>query len=67
MVICGKKQKNCQAAEMTAGDCRIWLSLDSSNGLILSAQVGKRVDRILEELVISTKGRTDCRDWNTDG
>ena len=52
---------------MTAGDCWIWLSLASSNGLILAARVGKRVDRILEELVVSTEGKTDCVDWKTDG
>lgn len=27
----------------------------------------KRVDVILEELVVSTEGKTDCLDWNTDG
>lgn len=52
---------------MTAGDCWIWLSLAKDNGLILAARVGKRVDAILSELVVSTEGKTDCLDWNTDG
>ena len=29
--------------------------------------MGKRTDAILEELVVSTEGKTDCLDWNTDG
>ncbi len=50
-----------------AGDCWIWLSLASDSGLILAARVGKRTDALLEELLVSTEGKTDCDIWNTDG
>lgn len=67
MVVCAKKQKNCQPEELTAGDCWIGLSLANDSGLILAARVGKRTDSFLEEMVVTTQGKTDCEHWNTDG
>ena len=42
---------------MTLADC---------SGLILAARVGKHTDALLEELVVSTEGKTDCKQWNSD-
>lgn len=67
MVFCRKKQKNCQSEELLTGDCWIGLSLATDSGLILAARVGKHTDDFLKELVVSTQGKTDCTDWNTDG
>lgn len=66
MVICAKKQKQCLPEELKVGDCWIAISLASSSGLILSARVGKHTDELLEELVVSTEGKTACKEWNTD-
>ncbi len=49
------------------GDCWIGLSQAKDSGLILSARVGKHTDELIEELVTSTEGKTDCQKWNTDG
>jgi insertion element IS1 protein InsB len=38
----------------------------SSSGLILSARVGKHTDQFIEELIVSTEGKTGCKQWNTD-
>jgi hypothetical protein len=54
VVIRRKKQKNCLAQELRAGDCWIGLSLASDSGLILAARVGKHTDAFIEELVNST-------------
>ncbi len=48
------------------GDCWIGVSLDASSGLIIAARVGKHTDRFLEELILNTEGKTDCKCWNTD-
>ncbi len=34
---------------------------------LLSARVGKHTNKLIEELVNSTEGKTDCQEWNTDG
>jgi len=49
------------------GDCWIGLSQAKDSGLILSARVGKHTDKLIEELVVSTEGKTDCQEWDTDG
>ena len=66
MVICAKKQKQCLPEELEAGDCWIAISLARDSGLILVARVGKHTDKLLEELVESTEGKTDCKEWNSD-
>ena len=33
----------------------------------MSARVGKHTDELIEELVLSTEGKTACCEWNTDG
>lgn len=66
MVICPKKQKQCVSEELEVGDCWIAISLASSSGLILSARVGKHTDELIEELVVSTEGKTGCKEWNSD-
>jgi insertion element IS1 protein InsB len=53
--------------EREAEDCWIALSLADSSGLILAARVGKYTDELIEELVISTEGKTDCKQLNSDG
>ena len=49
------------------GDCWIGISLADESGLILAARVGKHTDAFLDELVVTTEGKTDCDCWNTDG
>lgn len=66
MVICLKKQKQCCAQELEAGDCWIGLSLASSSGLILAARVGKHTDVFIEQLAINTEGKTECKQFNSD-
>ena len=41
------------------------LSQAKDSGLILSARVGKHTDKLSEELVTSTQGKTDCQFWDT--
>ena len=48
------------------GDCWIGISLASESGLIISARVGKHTDKFLEELLLNTEGKTDCKCWDTD-
>ena len=67
MVICGKKQKHCLPQELEAGDCWIAVSLAQMSGLILCGRVGKHTDELAEELISSTKGKTKCKEWHTDG
>jgi len=67
VVIRRKKQKRCLPDELEAGDCWIGLSVADSSGLILSARVGKHTDKLIEELVVSTEGTTNCKKWNSDG
>lgn len=48
------------------GDCWMAITLANTSGLILSCRVGKHTDSLLNELVTSTEGKTDCKDWNSD-
>lgn len=66
MVICCKKQKQCFLDELEVGDCWIGISLADSSGLILTARVGKHTDELIEELVVSSEGKTSCKQWNSD-
>lgn len=66
MVICAKKQKQCFLGEVEAGDCWIGVSLANSTGLILAARVGKHTDALIEELLVTTEGKTACKRWNSD-
>jgi IS1 family transposase len=67
MVFCRKKQKNCLPTELETGDCWIAISLAQLSGLILSGRIGKHTDELAAELVTSTEGKTECREWHTDG
>lgn len=49
------------------GDCWIGLSLARDSGLILAARVGKHTDELIEQLLSSTEGKTDCLNWKSDG
>lgn len=53
--------------ELEVGDCWIGLSQAKDSELILSARVGKHTDKLIEELVTSTEGKTDGQQWDTDG
>jgi insertion element IS1 protein InsB len=66
VVIRQKKQKQCEPTESEVGDCWIAMALADKSGLILAARVGKHTDRLLEELVVSTEGKTACKQWNSD-
>ncbi len=66
MVVCAKKQKHCFPSELEAGDCWIGLSLAGSSGLILAARVGKHTDELIEEVIVTTEGKTNCKHWNSD-
>jgi hypothetical protein len=66
VVIREKKQTQLCPNELDVGDCWIALSLADSSGLILTARVGKHTDVPIEELVVSTEGKTACRQWNSD-
>ena len=66
MVIRRKKQKQCLPGELTVGDCWIGVSLANSSGLILAARVGKHPDNLIEELIVSSEGKTTCQHWNSD-
>lgn len=43
------------------------MSLAQLSGLILTGRVGKHTDELAIELVVSTEGKTDCKEWYTDG
>lgn len=43
------------------------MSLSNDSGLILAARVGKHTDRLIEELVVTTEGKTDCKRFSSDG
>ena len=66
MVICTKKQKHCLPEDLEVGDCWIGISLVRESGLILNARVGKHTDALLNELVVSTEGKTNAKQWYTD-
>lgn len=44
----------------------IGLSLADSSGLILAARDGEHTDELIEQLVMSTEGKTDCKQFNSD-
>jgi IS1 family transposase len=66
VVVRVKKQKQCLPEELEGGDCWIAISLADSSGLILAARVGKHTDELLEEVVVTTEGKTDCKRWDSD-
>ncbi len=66
MVICPKKQKHCLPNQLDVGDCWVGISLADTSGLILAARVGKHTDELIEELVVSTQGKTNCKRFNSD-
>jgi len=66
VVIRFKKQKQCLPHELEAGDCWIAVSLANSSGLILVARVGKHTDELIEQLVVSSEGKTACKRFNSD-
>jgi len=37
------------------------------SGLILCGRVSKHTDSLAQELITSTEGKTDCKEWGTDG
>ena len=43
------------------------MSLADSSGLILAARVGKHTDDLIAALVVSSEGKTSCKQWNSDG
>jgi len=43
-----------------------YLSLARESSLILSARVGKHTDAFLDELVVSTEGKTEAKLWYTE-
>ncbi len=62
-----EKNKNAVSKhELREGDCWIGMSQASSSGLILAARVGKHTDQFIEELIVNTEGKTDCKQWHTD-
>lgn len=61
-----KTQKQCLPGELEVGDCWIALSLANCSGLILATRVGKHTDELIEELIVTTIGKTDCQCWNSD-
>jgi len=66
VVIWAKKQKQCFPGELEVVDGWIALSLANGSGLILAARVGKHTDELIEALIVTTQGRTDCKRWNSD-
>jgi hypothetical protein len=66
VVFCAKKQKQCFPGELEVGDCWIGVSLADASGLILAARVEKHTDELIEELVVSSEGKTNCKQWNSD-
>jgi insertion element IS1 protein InsB len=61
-----KKQQQCASGESKQGDCWIALSVAYNSGVIVSARVGKHTDTLLNELLVSNQGKTDCLVWKTD-
>ena len=51
---------------LDVGDCGIGVSLADDSGLILEARVGKHTDELIEELVITSEGKTACKRFNFD-
>ncbi|RUS95848.1 hypothetical protein DSM107010_71030 [Chroococcidiopsis cubana SAG 39.79] len=42
-------------------------SLAQLSGLILCGRVGKHTNSLAQELVSSSEGKTECKEWGTDG
>ena len=63
MVFCAKKQKQCLPEDLEVGDCWIGISLAQASGVILAARFGKHTDELIDELVVSTEGKTSCKRW----
>ena len=42
------------------------MSVADNSGVIVSARVGKHTDTLLNELLVSNQGKTDCMVWKTD-
>ncbi len=42
------------------------MSLAKDSGLILAARVGKHTDELIEELVVTTEGKTCCKRSRSD-
>jgi insertion element IS1 protein InsB len=61
-----KTLHRCLPEELESGDCWIALSLAQLSGLILTARVGKHTDSLAQELITSTEGKTNCKEWDTD-
>ncbi len=61
-----KKPQQCCAQELEVGDCWIGLSLADSSGLILAVRVGKHTDELIDQLVVNTEGKTNCKRFNSD-
>jgi hypothetical protein len=62
-------QKNRSIASqknLELGDCWMAISLADDSGLILAARVGKHTDELISELIVSTAGKTDCKNFNSD-
>ncbi len=57
----------CLPDELEAGDSWSGLSFAQLSGLILTGRVGKHTDSLAQELVTSTEGKSDCKEWGTDG
>jgi IS1 family transposase len=66
VVFCAKKQKQCFPGALAVGDCWIGVSLADLSGLILAASVGNHTDELIAALVVSSEGKTDCKQWNSD-
>ena len=49
------------------GDCWVGISLAKDSGLIMGARVGKHPDELIEQLVLSTEGKTAFCEWDTHG
>jgi hypothetical protein len=43
------------------GDCWIGMTQATGSGLVLAARVGKHTDEFIEQLVVNTEGKTNCR------
>lgn len=41
-------------------------SLADSSGLIVAVRVGKHTDELIDQLVVNTEGKTNCKRFNSD-
>lgn len=49
------------------GDCWVEMTQNTGSGLILATGVGKHTDKFIGKLIVNTEGKTDCKQWHTDG